>query len=541
MSEMDAVPQIIRSLLTLGFSYVEPQDEPGWVKMRGPLQTSLGRFECELLVDRLSFHFPHVKLLDIPPSLRPVAPHISANGSLCYYAAGTLVFDIFDPVGQNIMAVHRAEHVLDCILRGEMPEDLEEEFHAYWGVKHCYIDVECKQSQQLTALTFNAREMFVVTDDEQRTSRKAAALGMSSSNSKFLIYKITTKAKPRPRQGVWPPATVGDVLAWQSLLDTACRRKIEKRIALAFRSGARETLIIVESPLMPYGIVVDIPPESREWKLKMGRHGKEHLYRLRVTPVFVTRLDDRFIAQRNIPNHPTLAGLKIGQVGCGTIGGYLAEMLMKAGAGTGGGHLSIVDPDALQPENLGRHRLGFNQLFVNKAVALSYELKRSMPTADIRPLPVDVREADLGDLDLLIDATGEESLGYWLTRRYHREIPILSVWIEGAGVAVRSLLKARSEDACYRCLCDYNKSKAYLAVNEEVEQVLAGQGCEALYVPFPATVSIQAASLGAEAVLDWAAKSEAPSLSTRVLRRDFTAATADCVVPARVGCPACAS
>lgn len=56
-----------------------------------------------------------------------------------------------------------------------------------------------------------------------------------------------------------------------------------------------------------------------------------------------------------------------------------------------------------------------------------------MPTADIRPLPVDVREADLGDLDLLIDATGEESLGYWLTRRYHREIPILSVWIEGWG------------------------------------------------------------------------------------------------------------
>lgn len=535
------IPHIIRSLLTLGFNYAEPQDEPGWLRMTGPLNTSLGAFQCDIFVDRESFHFPRVRLLEIPASLRPIAPHISSNGGLCYYAAGTMVYDIFDPVGQTIMAIHRAEHVLDCILRGEMLDDLEEEFYAYWGSKHCYIDVEGRQSQQLTGLAFNNQEMFVVTDDERRTAMKSAALGKSVSCSKMPIYKITTKAKPRPRQGAWPPTTVGGFLAWQALLDNACRRKIEKKIALAFRSGALETLIIIESPLMSYGVVVDIPLEARQWKLKAGRNGKEHLYRLIVTPIFVTRLDDRFMAQRNIPGHPTLAGLKIGLVGCGTIGGYLAEMLIKAGAGTNGGLLSLVDLDVLRPENLGRHRLGFDKLFKNKAEAVADELKRAMPSAATISYPIDARKVNLSELDLLIDATGEESLGYWLTHNYHRDMPILSVWIEGAGVAVRSLLKAQSGDACYRCLCDYNRSGAYRAVNEDIEQVLVGQGCEALYVPFPATVSIQAGSLGAEAVLDWAAKRQVPSLSTRVLKRDLTAATPDCTVPARLGCPACSS
>ena len=80
-----------------------------------------------------------------------------------------------------------------------------------------------------------------------------------------------------------------------------------------------------------------------------------------------------------------------------------------------------------------------------------------------------------------------------------------------------------------------------MSVEGGVPTVFAGHGCEGLYVPFPASVSVQAASLAASAVLDWVNGVLTPTLRTRVLQADFKAATADCDPPREEGCPACSS
>jgi len=71
--------------------------------------------------------------------------------------------------------------------------------------------------------------------------------------------------------------------------------------------------------------------------------------------------------------------------------------------------------------------------------------------------------------------------------------------------------------------------------------LMAGHGCEGLYVPFPATVSVQAASLGAEMVMNWANNSHTPSLQTRLIDNNFQLATVNCDPPKQKNCPACNS
>lgn len=242
-----------------------------------------------------------------------------------------------------------------------------------------------------------------------------------------------------------------------------------------------------------------------------------------------------------MPGVRNLAGIKIAMVGCGTIGGYLSELIVKAGAGTAGGKLILIDPDTLGANNLGRHRLGFGQLNQLKACALERELKRVMPSADVVGMAQDVRDVNLPELDLIIDATGDESLGYWIAEKYHQNFRILSVWIEGRGVAVRSLLKRPGQGACFRCLCDYNKESYLCSVDEELGGVFSGHGCEGLYVPFPATVSVQAACLAAEAALDLVGSNSLPSLRTRVIAPGFAPASDDCSPIAKENCPACCS
>jgi hypothetical protein len=540
MSDDGKVAAVTEALKQRGVIFVGLASD-GWLKFRGPLQAQGTTHDCGIELDPKFFELPRIQLLKLPLGLSRVTPHLGTDGHLCYIAKGTVVLDIFDPVGQTLACIRRAEEVLEKVLNGEMVEDLEEEFYAYWSGPLCLVDMQDQRLGRQETLVIKPGDTFtaVVTDDATRTTKKLKALGWEVTDYTVRAYRVRTSAKPRPHTSAWPPKTVREVLSWQGLLDPRCRKKIEKRLLEALGTTANGALILIESPLTTYGFTVTFKRKAAERGIR--RSPRASMYSLDVMPMSVVRIDDRYMAQRNVPGQQTLAGKRLVLVGCGTIGGYLAEMLVKAGAGTSGGQLTLVDFDSLYPQNIGRHRLGFPHLFSNKAIALGEELQRNAPGADVRALPADVKRVQLGKVDLLIDATGEEGLGHWLCERYLPSAPMLSTWIEGPGTAVRSLLRLSKEGACFRCLCDANRNGMFTTLVGDVPKVMAGQGCEGLYVPFPASVSLQAASLAAEMVLAWANGARTPALRTKLIDSARELATPDCDPPRREDCPACPS
>lgn len=541
MKSTNVVEGVIDAFEQRGFVFAGKTDD-GWFRLRGrliPPQADKG-YLCELQLDPSFFDLPRIRLLEIPPELPAAVPHLGADGGLCYIAKGTVVLDIYDPVGQSLACLERAASVLGQILNGRLLEDLAEEFFAYWHGLFCFVDMQSKNlgEQNCLVVQANGESLFFVTDNESRTTEKLKSLGYQVTDKTVLTYRVKTKTQPRPLTSHWPPETVGDILEWQSTLDRQCRRKIHERIKEGERRKANGSLIFIESPLITYGFAVFYDRQRLRRKKKLVDR-RDLSYRLKVMPISVVRIDDGYLAQRNIPNSKTLAGKNIAVVGCGTIGGYLADMLVKAGAGTFGGKLILVDFDCLLPQNIGRHRLGFPDLLSNKAEAMSKELRRLAPSVEIRALPVDVRKAQLGKLDLLIDATGEESLGHWLCGHYPHPTPMLSVWIEGPGTAVRALIRTTTSGACYRCLWHSNRRGELLSTVEPLPIILAGHGCEGLYVPFPASVSVQAASLGTEMALDWVNGTYSPALRTRLIARTEQLATPDCDPFHDPECPLC--
>ncbi len=543
MSSIAAVADVVEAFMQQGFTFVGKTND-GWFKLRGPLTPpGLDKgYPCEVHIDPTFFDLPRIRLLEIPDALPNVVPHIGGDGGLCYLTKGAVVLDIYDPVGQFLACLQLATAVLGQILKGEMVEDLVEEFFAYWSGWLCFVDMQGENlgRQNCIVAQANGNPLWFITDDENRTTKKLQSLGYQSTDKTVLTYRVKTTAQPRPLTSHWPPETVRDILAWQSTLDPRCRRKIHQRIKEGQNKKANGVLILIESPLMTYGFAVlfDHQPLTQKTKLADRR---DSIYGLKAMPVTVIRIDDRYLAQRNIPKSNTLAGKKIALVGCGTIGGYLSDMLVKAGAGTSGGKLTLVDFDSLLPQNIGRHRLGFPDLLSNKAEAMAKELKRLAPGAEVHALPVDVRKAQLGQLDLLIDATGEESLGHWLSGRYRAPTPMLSIWIEGPGTAVRALLRTTASGACYRCLWHSNRRGELRSTLDPLPTILAGHGCEGLYVPFSASVSVHAASLGAEMALDWANGVYSPALRTRLIDRTHQLATPDCDPLRDRECPLCNS
>lgn len=538
------VADVIEAFKQRGFGFVGKAGD-GWFKLRGQLIAPQSGKECpcEIQLDPTFFDLPRIKLLEIPPELPAAVPHLGAAGELCYLAKGTIVLDIYDPVGQSLACLNRAALVFGEIMHGELIDDLAEEFFAYWQGWSCFVDIQGENLGQQNCIVaqVNGSPLWFITDNEDRTAKKLNSLGYQVTDRTVLTYRIKTSAKPRPLASNWPPETVGEILEWQSTLDPRCRRKILERIKEGAKSKANGVLIIIESPLLTYGFAAIYDRRQRPARASRLADRRDPSYELKAIPVSVVRIDDRYLAQRNMPNSKTLTGKNIAIVGCGTIGGYLADMLVKAGAGTAGGRLTLVDFDYLLPQNIGRHRLGFPDLLSNKAEAMAKELNRLAPGTEIRALPVDVRQARLGDLDLLIDATGEEALGHWLCDHYRLPTPMLSVWIEGPGTAVRALLRTNASGACYRCLWHSNRKGELRSTVDSFPTTLAGHGCEGLYVPFPASVSVHAASLGTELALDWVNGEYAPALQTRLLDRAQQLATPDCDPLRDRECPLCNS
>lgn len=532
-----AIPDLTAALHERGFAYVG-RGWNGWLMYTGELRLKAQSYPCEIAISPELDEFPRVWLTPLPAGRRELLPHLSVDGYLCYLALNSVIFDFFDPIRQTMACLDRAEQILEDILAGKMVDDLAEEFHETWGCTSCMLDVNESRPGILEAYTFG-QKVTLVTDDRDRSRAKLEAIHLGLPKIELSAFLVANKSRPMPLQGKWPPKTVQEFLQWQNTLDQGCSRKVEQRLLDMFRRKATRVLVLIDSPVVQYGIEVEL--QRRPANLPKKTSLREVLYRLPIRRISVYRIDDKYLAGRNLPGSKTLAGLRVGLIGCGTIGGYLAEMLAKAGAGMVGGQLTLVDMGRFEPGNLGRHRLGFNALLMSKAEAMRDELRRVAPGIDVVAIAGDAKELNLGPLDLLIDATGEQGLTDWLTWKHADKVPFLAAWVEGAGVAVRAIMKAEREFACARCVSQPPLKDQYRVFDVPHKVIMKGHGCEGLYVPFPASTSVQAAALAMEMVQTWLDGAEAPSFRTRVLDQSHEVHFKDCSPLRYEGCPACAT
>lgn len=260
----------------------------------------------------------------------------------------------------------------------------------------------------------------------------------------------------------------------------------------------------------------------------------------------IDELGPEFVHSRNL-RFQDLRGKRIQLVGCGAIGSHVAEGLVRLGAGSGGGQLTLVDPETLGPENLGRHALGYPSLFKGKAVAMRDELKRQFPLSNVDAIGKPAQEVGaLFRADLVVDTTGEEALSEQLNARRldsGTKTPVLHTWILGNGEGVQSLWCQGRTHACYRCglllpRTDGSRQERYPVLEAAAERRLIG--CRA-FTPYAVGAPIAAAALALEVIGDWLQNRGDPSprFRTRLTARAQARKVKSQDAAPLDGCPAC--
>jgi molybdopterin/thiamine biosynthesis adenylyltransferase len=441
---------------------------------------------------------------------------------------------------------------MNGLMAGQAQADVGDEFFAYWPGYPVFVDMNPsaikKGGTYFARYKQLSKPLLVVTQNPVATKRKLELFKTELAGRPMPTVVVKSTKVPGAVPDDWPPKTVRQFLNWLRFFDVSCAREIKNKLIAYAKNPDSHVVVLITTPGLFYGVLVKLKDVKK--KLRSPRENvapsamRARLNSRPISLLSVYRIDDRYVTSRNQPNRRTLAGKKIALVGCGTIGGYLAEMLVKAGAGLEGGELWLLDDDDLSPANIGRHRLGYGALLNNKAEALAEEIARTSPNAKVRPYPVDARKfSSLHQADFLIDATGEEALSHWLNATLvgERFIPAIFTWVEGAGAAVRAFLRDTPGAACYRCLQANDRSAKFPVLRFPNEEIHAGQGCEALYVPFPGTTSIQAAALACELTMDWVNESVSARLRTRVIDNTLAEATEDINPPRDQTCPACST
>lgn len=547
-------------LLGCGFSFTKvqqlPKDTPlsSFDRASGfyvkDYETSSGTFQVAL-----SFRGdPHIELpwacvLSYPEQyIGKLIPHLNFGWFLCYVQQMEADWDSNDLLStykavdaQISDTLNKAVESIDAESDANA-EALEGEFSAYWlpektvyllsePVKgkslHCQITV--KKSPSSRERKPNDEEWVVYHQDNSTGYQKwLEQRELETIGSDFLAHYVCVK--PSCLVGVnWPPKSFGALLEWLAKVDPGGRSKILDCIS---RNPVKRHVILLDVFQQDIiGLCIDIDlkvtplnrcskgskrrnkngSSMKLSKLATSLSGKRGV--LSFGRLGVIRADQKSILNRNRqrPEIGNLSLKRVALIGCGTIGGHLASLLLRAGAGCGSSHFHLFDDDTYNPQNFGRHPLATSDFGSSKSVALASTLHASTHiSCNIRGTgkSFKITPEELKNYDIVIDATGRPPVSRRLAS-VTRELPenkrpiLIHGFNDGNGRASKVFVD--NGDSCYGCM---NSEPAFYKRGVDLRfnniDLLSERhvSCGSAYTPYDAAVSVITAGLMQEAALN---------------------------------------
>ena len=522
-----------RALRARGF--VPTGNEGGFRRFEGEVECRGQPVRLELYVCDWDFlSYPPIKVISGIDQSK-LAPHVNPKGWLCYLQEGSVVLDRYRPDVALLQCLEQARHVLEQIKFNShyRTRDVQDEFLSHWlngpskTVHHVLLATVDRKAPSVLCwglVDAPGGRQAILADDLDEAERIANALGETidpaRSNRCWLFRSELPPAVPQQM-----PSTVQELFVWLRSWDRKLNDSVQKVLGTPAWLTHRKALFAIETTAGWLGFAFDVDPtRAKATKRKPtayrqhlhGAGGSQHLDRL-----WLEEVGPEYVHSRNL-RFSSLSGKSVAVVGCGAIGSHAAEGLIRLGAGSGGGELLLIDPERLEPANIGRHALGYPALFKPKASALEDELARHLPLAKLRSAVAAAdKVTDLFTRDLIVDATGEEALSEQLNARRLESgaaNPVLHVWIVGNGDAVQALWAQGREYACYRCALllpttDGSRKPRFPTLEALPERQL--DGCRA-FTPYAVGAPMAAAALALEMVADWLSSgSPRPRFRTR--------------------------
>jgi len=498
---------------------------------------SLGDNESELITNHILGSFEVAIRAVIPknfPCLLPYFHLIDRNqygalahiawgegpsAEICYGRGNNLSADLHDPGRVFFEALSRALLIVEKSLNDQNynKEELLREFAGVWRF-------HVKSSNRLICIAEPTDKPFLL---DIRSSIKGAngsidkrtyAIDTLSpcNDSNFFLKKSQDKGRNVQGKGavvpisplLVPPEPCESIESWwRKQLDALCEEQKRELKKILKRTKTREFYILCHA-------------EYKSDTIWFGIHCTSEIKQYApLTPsnfcswtfeaIHIDVISHKLLVPR-AGGRTDLREAKICVVGCGSVGGYIADMLASSGVGK----LTLIDNDIFEIENLHRHFLNPIYLFWLKAMALKHYLELKYPFVKIEFLNkdfLDIEESEFWmNFDSIIIAIGAASY----ERKFNEYIrsnqintPVITTWVEPFGVGGHAVATIPEKNGCLACayinnendLPDLYPNLSFVARDQYVLQSLGGCGTE--FMAFSSIDSMQTANIAAKLAL----------------------------------------
>jgi len=411
---------------------------------------------------RLKIYLPS-KFPDVPPVIKIEGgadqiflknPHVFRSGWICILPGSASV----DAGRPDEVVKYCVQQAID-ILTQDHSEDFREEFAIYWRLdsgsdsRQFLLTEPLEKLEQGCCAEILNKYIIIGSSVASITSWVSAFLGEHTHTGTIRPCIIADLDRPLlPEQY---PKTIWEVRELVRVGAPAVLDALDEQIcstvqffSLLFKQQSEDGPVLA-------GVVTFSKGLRNSTKINGFRPGKApnkiliakkrgNLQNSSVDRGNVQRVDHKWIHSRGGDGND-LASKKVLLIGCGSLGGYVAHLLGRAGIG----NLTFLDNDKLEWENVGRHVLGASKVGLSKANALCMRLQQELPHLCIDHFYGDWRDwiaagnSDKFDcFNLVVSTVGDWSCERPLNLLKRRESTplILFGWIEPYGVAGHVLL-----------------------------------------------------------------------------------------------------
>ena len=489
-------------------------------------------------------NLPLAYIVEKPPHLEDrLLPHINDGWYLCYVQEMEADWN-----PNNILALYSSvdtqiqltlDNSVCSINNGQIDKvELEGEFAAYWKPENYvyslsnFEELHKKDSFLTTNQSIDNEKIIESVLFHNNTMRDYQTWVKQRKLCQIDSLKIHTfkiKVKPNRLSGVnWPPKNSAALFEWLSSVDPSAKAHLVNYFTQIRRKNYLVLLEIDKQDTL--GIVLELSDQATQLQTyanskKNSKKRGRKIQHSQISAILSGRLafkqfkrisfintDQQSIISRNRPRPEVgnLSSKNIALIGCGTIGGYVSELLLRSGAGIDKGMLDLFDGDSYNPQNFGRHPLSSSDFGKSKSIALKEKLVSSTHLkTNIKGynFPFPLNEKTIAMYDIIIDATGRppisKRLAYLLHKLKKPQKPIIiHGFNDGHGRASKVFIDYST--GCINCLSSNpgfyknNVDLRFLALDTLTEKKIS---CGSTYTPYDAAVSVVTAALIQEAVL----------------------------------------
>lgn len=466
------------------------------------------------LPNAFPFCLPKAYLLNT--ELIGTLPHVNQRGVICLEESDSLLCDHYR--GQQIIETFIIEIIklLDRVSLDIYQDELLDELEGYYTPKYT-VNSFYVPSTKVEHIPLKIYRYKKQLSPKHLMPLALLGEGVSTafSNVEYLNQFQTINILHLPLERAILPPKGGDFLksSYVEGLSNYLSETNRKRLA---------KLLDSIKPYFVFFILVSMPRsegEQTQLLLKLtARNAANHPLKdagneWDVSYFSVVRNTNSFLAKRG-GALSELATKKVGIIGCGSVGGIIADALGKAGIG----NLILVDPDLLLPENVYRHILGGGALsylpsekvtnvkYLPKTHALFKHLTSELPKINVVPLCEEFSESlareHLSGCDLIISAVGAPSVNLAInaTLKLIGYRHIIYCWNEAAGCGGHSTAHDLNE-TCLECLHRDNQGNfvpnrlSLIEPGQNISKSLTG--CGGVFTPFSYLDSMKTAQMAA--------------------------------------------